>query len=222
MAETGLRARKKQQTRRLIAETAARLFAQAGYENVAVIDVARAADVAEQTVYNYFPTKEHLVLDQADALRDRLVDLILNRPPGVTPAAALKDEALAYVAGNASLPIEQILGGLGHLATLSPTVRRLCLEMTDNLADAIATALLTSTELDDPGVAKLHAIALAWVFQTITDHTGRYAHQGHTPQQIADELRPTILAMLHDLDQWPTTAPPPPRPSTSRGPASLT
>ncbi|MFT4008802.1 MAG: TetR/AcrR family transcriptional regulator [Nocardioidaceae bacterium] len=208
MTEPGLRARKKQQTRRLIAETAARLFAEAGYENVAVIDVARAADVAEQTVYNYFPTKEHLVLDQADALRDRLVALILDRPPGVTPAAAIKDEALAYVAGNASLPIEQIRGGLGHLATLSPGVRRLCLEMTDHLADAIAPALLTSTDIDDPGVAKLHAIALAWVFQTITDHTGRYAHQGHTPKQIADQLRPTITAMLDDLDQWPTTRPP--------------
>lgn len=206
MTEAGLRARKKQKTRQLIAETAARLFAQAGYENVAVLDVARAADVAEQTVYNYFPTKEHLVLDQADALRERLVGLIVNRPAGVTPAAALRGEALAHVAGNASLPIEQIRGGLGYLATRSPTIRRLCLEMTDHLADAIATALLTSTELDDPGLAKLHAIALAWVFQTITDQTGQLAHQGHTPRQIADELRPTILAMLHDLDQWPTTA----------------
>ncbi|MGN6128622.1 MAG: TetR/AcrR family transcriptional regulator [Humibacter sp.] len=203
MTETGLRARKKQQTRRLIAQTAARLFAQAGYENVAVIDVAHAANVAEQTVYNYFPTKEHLVLDQADALRDRLVALILDRPPGVTPSAAIRDEALAYVAENASLPIEQIRGGLGHLGTLSPAVRRLCLEMTDDLANAIATALLISTDIDDPSVAKLHAIALAWVFQTITEQTGRYAQQGYGPKQIADELRPTIIAMLDNLDQWP-------------------
>jgi AcrR family transcriptional regulator len=61
MAATGLRELKKARTRRLIADTAARLFAERGYEHVAVIDVAREAEVAEQTVYNYFRTKAQLV-----------------------------------------------------------------------------------------------------------------------------------------------------------------
>ena len=50
MANIGLREQKKARTRRLIADTAARLFAERGYEHVAVTDVARAAEVAEQTV----------------------------------------------------------------------------------------------------------------------------------------------------------------------------
>jgi AcrR family transcriptional regulator len=50
MATTGLRELKKARTRRLIADTAARLFAERGYERVAVSDVAREAEVAEQTV----------------------------------------------------------------------------------------------------------------------------------------------------------------------------
>ena len=58
MASTGLRELKKARTRQHIADTAARLFAEHGYENVAVTDVAREAEVAEQTVYNYFPAKE--------------------------------------------------------------------------------------------------------------------------------------------------------------------
>jgi AcrR family transcriptional regulator len=37
--------------------TAATLFAERGYEHVAVIDIARAAEVSEQTIFNYFPTK---------------------------------------------------------------------------------------------------------------------------------------------------------------------
>jgi AcrR family transcriptional regulator len=53
MTEVGLRERKKARTRRLIADAAARLFAERGYEQVAVSDVARAADVSEQTVYNH-------------------------------------------------------------------------------------------------------------------------------------------------------------------------
>jgi hypothetical protein len=49
MDTLGLRERKKQRTRQLIADTAARLFAERGYEHVAVSDVARAAEVSEPT-----------------------------------------------------------------------------------------------------------------------------------------------------------------------------
>ena len=59
MAEQlGRRERKKQQMREHIAETARRLFGERGFEGITVAEVAREADVAEQTVYNYFPTKE--------------------------------------------------------------------------------------------------------------------------------------------------------------------
>ena len=80
MAAIGLRELKKARTRQLIADTAARLFAERGYEHVAVTDVARAAEVAEQTVYNYFPAKEQLVTDREQQIQDRLCDLIRSRP----------------------------------------------------------------------------------------------------------------------------------------------
>src|SRR6202050_3604646 len=103
MATTGLRDLKKARTRRLIADTAARLFSERGYERVAVSDVARAAEVAEQTVYNYFPTKEQLVTDRDQQIQDRLCDLIRSRPPGVTPSAAIRDFVLGSVAGLRSI-----------------------------------------------------------------------------------------------------------------------
>src|SRR5437667_88503 len=83
MVTVGLRERKKARTRQLIADTAARLFAERGYERVAVSDVAREAEVAEQTLYNYFPTKEQLVTDRDEQIQDRLCSLIRARPPGV-------------------------------------------------------------------------------------------------------------------------------------------
>ena len=199
---TGLRERKKRRTRHAIASAALRLFAERGYEAVAVVDVARAAEVSEQTVYNYFPTKQDLVLDRDEQLRDRLTDLVRTRPPGVSPAAAIRDEALSFVAEVRSLTPAQLRGGLGHLAAISPTIRRLSLEMTDRHADAVAAALAPSGSATERAVAKLHAVALTWVFQTITDETGRRVRDGQSGAQIARALRPIVVAMLDDLDRW--------------------
>jgi AcrR family transcriptional regulator len=198
----GLRERKKQRTRSLIADAAARLFAERGYEQVTVSDVARAADVSEQTVYNYFPAKENLVLDQDEALRDRLVQLVRDRPPGVSPAAAIREEALAFVDGIEPMPAEQVRGGLGSLAAVSPAVRRLSLEMTDRHAAAIAAAIMRAEPDANPLLVRMRANALAWVFQTITDETGRRCRAGQPPAVIAAELRPLIAAVIDDLDRW--------------------
>src|SRR6267143_2107361 len=120
MTEAGLRERKKERTRRHIAESAARLFAQRGYEQVAVSDVAREAEVAEQTVYNYFPTKEQLVIDRDQLVRDRLCELIRSRPASMTPASAVRDFVLESVTHIRSIPRQQWRGELGYLAAISP------------------------------------------------------------------------------------------------------
>ena len=202
MADLGLRERKKRQTRQLIADSAARLFAERGYDKVAVVDVAEAADVSAQTVYNYFPTKQHLVLDREEGLRDLLTGLIRARPAGVSPAAAIRDAALDFVAGIQDVPPDQAQGGLDYLAAASPAVRRLCLEMMDRLADAIADAIADTTDGVSPQVAKVQAIALAWVIQTITDESGRRRLAGQRPTQIAAELRPMVAGIIDSLDGW--------------------
>ena len=71
--QPGLRERKKQQTRQLIAETARRLFGERGFERVTVAEIARAAEVSEQTVFNYFPTKEDLVYWRLQSFEDELL-----------------------------------------------------------------------------------------------------------------------------------------------------
>jgi AcrR family transcriptional regulator len=81
-AETGLRERKKQQTRQLLADTARRLFAKRGFEHVSVAEIARAADVSEATVFNYFPTKEDLVYSGLEAFEAQLLRAVSERPVG--------------------------------------------------------------------------------------------------------------------------------------------
>ena len=208
MVTIGLRERKKARTRQLIADTAARLFAERGYERVAVSDVAREAEVAEQTLYNYFPTKEQLVTDRDEQIQDRLCNLIRSRPRGVTPAAAVRDFVLEVVAGIRSIPPEQWRGELGYLAAMSPTVHRLALELCDRQAAALAGAISDTTAVK-PGVARLHGIALAGVFQIIIDEAGRRTREGQTQAQIADELHPIVKSVLDELDRWLSASGPP-------------
>jgi AcrR family transcriptional regulator len=78
--EDGLRDRKKRQTREAIAAAAARLFAKHGFDAVTTDDVAREADVSRQTVFNYFPTKEALLFDREDEVREALVRAVRERP----------------------------------------------------------------------------------------------------------------------------------------------
>jgi AcrR family transcriptional regulator len=86
--EPGLRERKKQQTHRSIADAALRLFTERGFDAVTVADVARAADVSEGTVFNYFPSKEDLVYHRMEAFEAELLDAIRQRPRGETALAA--------------------------------------------------------------------------------------------------------------------------------------
>ena len=203
-----MRERKKARTRQVIADAAARLFAQRGYERVAVADVARAAEVSEQTVYNYFQTKEQLVTDRDQLVQDELSRLIRTRAAGTTPAAAIREFVLDTVEGIRRIPAGQWRGELGYLAAISPAVRRLALEMSDRQATALAAAI-TETDAVAPEIAKLRGIALASVFQIIITEAGRRTRQGQSQNQIADQLRPAIEAVLDDLDAWLTPDPPP-------------
>ena len=201
MPEVGLRARKKARTRRVIADAAARLFAERGYEQVAVSDVAREAEVSEQTVYNYFQTKEQLVTDLHPYFQQELDRRIRTRARGTSPAAAIRELALDAIEGIRRVPAEQWRGELGYLAAISPTVHRLALEMSDRQANTIANAISDTTPLT-PEIARLQGIALAGVFQIIINQAGQRTHEGQTQDQIADQLRPAIETVLDDLDRW--------------------
>jgi AcrR family transcriptional regulator len=105
---------------------------------VSVSDVANAAELSEQTVYNYFPTKERLVLDRDDELRDRLTHLIRSRPPGISAAAAIREEALDFTESIRSIPADQIPGGRRSLqgqrpAQIADEVRPIVADIIDEL-----------------------------------------------------------------------------------------
>src|SRR3954447_356937 len=58
-----LRERKKAATRKVIFETAIRLFAERGFESPTIEEIAAAAGTGKGTVYNYFSTKEEILVE---------------------------------------------------------------------------------------------------------------------------------------------------------------
>ena len=95
---SGLRQRKKEQTRLRIAEVALRLFAERGYDAVTVNEIAEAADVAKVTLFSYFPTKDCLVLD---GIQDDPAGIVAARRPGQSPLDALREHYRAVAARGA-------------------------------------------------------------------------------------------------------------------------
>jgi len=88
---TGLRERKKQRTRELIASTALELFADRGYAHTTVADVAAAVDVSERTVFSYFATKEDLLFSDQVMLEHELVVALAEQSADVAALDVLRD-----------------------------------------------------------------------------------------------------------------------------------
>jgi AcrR family transcriptional regulator len=95
---TDRRARKKAQTRQQIRSVAQRLFDEQGFDAVTIADVAAAADVAVQTVFNHFATKEELFFDGRTSWVDSPAEAVRSRHPSVPPLTALRTRLVDLVA----------------------------------------------------------------------------------------------------------------------------
>jgi AcrR family transcriptional regulator len=85
------------QTRARIAEIAARLFLEHGFDAVTVAQVAKEAGVSSVTVFNHFPRKEDLFLDRSAEAVELLRTAVRDRPPGTDPVAALRETTLGLL-----------------------------------------------------------------------------------------------------------------------------
>ena len=163
--ELGLRERKKLATRRRIAAAAAELFAAEGFEQVPVARVAKAAEVSEATVFNYFPAKEDLVYDGmadfASAVLDAFRDAAV-RPDGLTTEAVDRIASVARVVAD------------------SPALRARERQVYDRF-----TADLAALLPDDGVTAWVTANALVGVNRALQRLVHEMALAGHTPEEIA-------------------------------------
>jgi AcrR family transcriptional regulator len=142
---SGLRERKKQQTRELIAGTAQRLFAERGFEAVTVADVAREADVSEGTVFNYFRTKEELFYGQMETFEVALVEAVRSRPRGASALAAFRDYVLERAGGLAAEERADVIETAARVISASPALRAREREIVAQATDDLAALLAEET-----------------------------------------------------------------------------
>jgi AcrR family transcriptional regulator len=101
----GLRERKKQKTRDTIIRVALDLFAEQGYEQTTIAEIADAAEVSPRTIFAYFPSKEDIVFCHLPEAQERLAQALRERPDGETALDVLRDFIVGSVSadGNAVL-----------------------------------------------------------------------------------------------------------------------
>jgi AcrR family transcriptional regulator len=180
-SDLGLRERKKLQTRQSIADAARQLFAERGFERVSVAEVARAADVSEATVFNYFPTKEDLVYSGLERFEDELLDAVRERSPGESIATAVgrfflrPRGLLAADDPHAAARLLEISRMIAESPALAARERQIFDRYTTSLARLIAEQ--TNASADDPRPSVV-ATALIGVHRTLIEHVRRHILAG--------------------------------------------
>lgn len=94
---TGLRERKKERTRRAIADVALDLFESRGYGQTTVDDIAAAADVSPRTFFRYFASKDEAVFERADDVREAFTALLSSRPDDEPLLVSLREIGNALI-----------------------------------------------------------------------------------------------------------------------------
>ena len=138
MTNDDWRSRKKAATRRSIQEHALRLFAENGYDNTTVEDIAAAAGVSHMTFFRYFPRKENVV--QTREYDPMIEELIVDRPPHESPLAAIGAALSTSMAAILPRDRHRILTRV-RLMMSTPQLRALQLIAMDETRDLFVRSL---------------------------------------------------------------------------------
>jgi AcrR family transcriptional regulator len=201
-AELGLRERKKLRTRQLISETAMRLFAERGFDAVPVAAIARAAEVSEATVFNYFPTKEDLVYRGMEAFEAELLAAVRDRPTG-EPITAAFGRFVLQPRGFLAAPDEDSARHLIAVTTMiaaSPALLARERQILDRYTASLA-ALIADDTAAEPSDLRPWVVARALIgtHQSLIQLVRRRLAQG--PVDPADVAREVVARGRQALEQ---------------------
>jgi len=196
----GLRDRKKRLLRQQLSDTATELFVERGFDAVRVTEVAQACGVSEKTVYNYFPTKESLVLDRGEATLAALRTGLADRAVAPLDAVVriLDDELRALTSWLGQQPdlarARTSARRFAELVRTTPALRAHQRDLADQLV-AVAAELLakrTGQRADGP-----HPRIAATALLGLWDVQGRSLATQLATSRTPEQIRRTVSADVH-------------------------
>ncbi|WP_222871285.1 TetR/AcrR family transcriptional regulator [Nonomuraea sp. PA05] len=191
------RDRKKQQTRQAIGEAAMRLFLDRGFDAVTIADVAREADVAVQTVFNHFPTKEDLFFQERDGYVSLPGAAVADRGAGETVAQAL---ARGYLRLLGDYDVAGLLmHSIDYQRTLdaSPALRGRELELRQERESLLAAALAEEAPPLSEGLRPGLMAAFASAVDRVLDaEIRRRLLAGETAAEIQTSVEPMVVELF--------------------------
>ena len=191
----GLRERKKRLMRQQLSDTATEMFVERGFDAVRVAEVAEACGVSEKTVFNYFPTKESLVLDRWDTTMDSLRSVLADPTiPPVEAALRILDGELrgmtSWLAAQDG-PVQAIeaFQRVGALIWATPALRAHQGDITARLIAAAAEVLAARAGMspDDPE-PQIAATALLGLWAVQFQRLRKYLDGTRTPAQVHEAV----------------------------------
>jgi AcrR family transcriptional regulator len=179
--DEGLRERKRRLTRQLISDAATVLFATRGFDHVKVSEVADRVGVSEKTIYNYFPTKESLVLDYADEAVEQMARALRERRPDASLTTAVVGAIKADMERFDQAPeelVEFMPLFLGMIDS-TPALRAAWLEMQDRLTNVAREELALQAGVDPRDPEPMAAArALVGLVEVATESRVRRIREG--------------------------------------------
>jgi AcrR family transcriptional regulator len=207
LGAAGLRDRKKRLTRQQLSDTATEMFLNCGFDAVRVVDVAEACGVSEKTVYNYFPTKESLILDRWDATMASLRNGLSN--PALSPVQAalqiLADELAGLItwltAQTEPVAACTLFQRFGTMIRTTPALRAHQHDVTEQLIRLTAEILAgrTGTHPEDPE-PQIAAIALIGLWSVQSESLRRNLNSAHVPAAIHQVVTDDVERAAHLID----------------------
>jgi AcrR family transcriptional regulator len=188
-ATEGLRERKKRETRETIARAAWKLFAHRGFDAVTVADIARAANVSEKTVFNYFPTKEDLVFGAGMQRAAALIEAVRTRPPGASIVEPFRRWTMDYLDRVEHDPVDA-LTAIPRLVMRSDQLRARLFVGWEQEAALLGPVIADEAgESDDSLIPLVVARTLAWTHRVIFRAAFTRLMEGEDQSVVAADLR---------------------------------
>jgi AcrR family transcriptional regulator len=209
VAEPGLRERKKQQTRQLILDIAARLFVERGFDGVTVTEIARAAELSEMTVFNYFPTKEDLVFGRMEFFEEQLLAAVEQRAPQESALAAFGRTVLA--SADQLSARSDMIAKAAMLIQASPALQAREREITTRYTTRLAAIFTAETgSANDDIEAWTAASALMALHRGLVEHVRNAVLAGRRDAQLTQDAVAQASRALARLESGLAGYPPNP------------